>query len=194
MSGNKKKKETLLDAFKGQYKAALDGVHIDIDMKPRHTITIILVALAIIIATVLLLIINVIKTEIKEVKADKNEVQAYEEYLIGNLTEDEYLTDISDAIKIVYEMQKSDISNVKDYLNKYMTEDLTEEFISESENIKGSIKCTVDYIYLCYGKHEQDGITKIISHATITSDKRYWKIHFEMKLNNEDKIYDIEVY
>ncbi len=122
----------------------------------------------------------------------------YGEQLILGKTEDVYVREIESLLIKIY--SEDDIRNkqvLKDDAFKYMTEECAELMThgNEREGVRVSKgKCGVKQISFAYGQHQDDGRSKILAHLIVKIEGAERHITLEMRLNNEDKIYEIIVW
>lgn len=122
----------------------------------------------------------------------------YIEQLILGKTEEVYLREIENLLVRIY--SEDNIKNrleLKDYALKYMNEECAELMThgNEGEGVKISKgKCSIRQIDFAYGQHQDDGRDRLLAHIIIKFEDAERRIALEMRLNQEDKIYEIVVW
>lgn len=120
----------------------------------------------------------------------------YEDYMLLNKTENQYLADIASDLELAYAPKPGMTSDyVKSVLRKHMTEDVVSKLVGwEGKVADNDIDSRVTYVGLAYGKHQRDGITRVLVSMDIKHGESYWVLDMELKVGKEGKVYEISVY
>lgn len=119
----------------------------------------------------------------------------YAEYKILGKEEEEYLAEIESCLELAYAPNPGVSSDfVRSILGKYMTEDVVDRLVKWQGRARGDAEAMVNYIGLAYGKHQRDGISRVLASISVRNGGDYWDLDVEMKINKDGKIYEISVY
>lgn len=121
----------------------------------------------------------------------------YEQYTILNKTEGRYLNELGNLMVSIYSENRSNqLSSLRKKAEVYMTEECASLMVSEERLNKevDKAKCRVVKSSFAYGKHQEDGIDKVLIHLELNSSNNTRLINLELKLNEDNKIDSIVVW
>lgn len=130
---------------------------------------------------------------------DKQETHSiFDEYLVMGKTEQIYLGEVANLLELVYsETSDENRSNLEYICNKYMTQECTDYMLGEKnwDSItKIEADARVTHINFGYANHQEDNKDTILAHLKIESEEVLMVLALEMRLNQDDLIYEIVVW
>lgn len=120
-----------------------------------------------------------------------------ETYLIKGKTEQVYLNEISNLLRNIYSPKSTMTQEgMKEIASKYMTKEcvdlLTQKNEDSSKKAKGTFK--LKQIEYAYKQHQEDGRSRVVAELQIDLEIRRWDIGLELRLDDDDMIYEIVVW